>query len=72
MRVRDPDSPRRHDFPGTEWFPARREWAVAGRFEPFPEERLISIPYDVGPVLSRSPGQVVLEHRRAGRFASTA
>jgi uncharacterized protein (DUF1684 family) len=61
LRVRDPESPRRQEFPGTEWFPARREWAVPGRFEPFPEERLISIPYDVGPVLSRSPGQVVLE-----------
>ncbi len=61
LRVRDPDSPRRHDFPGTEWFPPRREWAVAGRFEPFREERSITIPYDVGPVLSRSPGQVVLE-----------
>jgi uncharacterized protein (DUF1684 family) len=61
LRVRDPESPRRHDFPGTEWFPARRDWAVAARFEPFPEERLISVPYDVGPVLSRSPGQVVLD-----------
>lgn len=61
VRVRDPESPARHAFAGTEWFPARREWAVAGRFEPFAEEQLISIPYDVGPVLSRSPGQVVLE-----------
>ena len=60
VRVRDPESPHRHDFPGTEWFPARREWAVVGRFEPFPEEGLIDIPYDIGPVLSRSPGQVVL------------
>jgi uncharacterized protein (DUF1684 family) len=60
LRVRDPESAHRRDFPGTEWFPARREWAVAGHFEPFPEERLISIPYDIGPVLSRSPGQVAL------------
>jgi len=61
MRVRDPESRRRHDFAGTEWFPPRPEWAVSVRFEPFAEERLISIPYDLGPVLSRSPGQVVLE-----------
>jgi uncharacterized protein len=61
VRVRDPDNPRRHDFAGTEWFPPRPEWAVAARFEPFAEERIISIPYDVGPVLSRSPGQVALQ-----------
>ena len=61
LRVRDPESPARRAFPGTEWFPARREWVVTGRFAPFPEERLITIPYDVGPVLSRSPGQVVLD-----------
>jgi uncharacterized protein (DUF1684 family) len=61
VRARDPESRRRHHFPGTEWFPARREWAVPARFEAFPEERLIDIPYDIGPVLSRSPGQVVVD-----------
>jgi len=61
VRARDPESPRRHEFPGTEWFPARRDWALPAQFIPFAEERLISIPYDLGPVLSRSPGQVVLE-----------
>jgi uncharacterized protein len=61
VRVRDPENQRRHDFPGTEWFPPRPEWAVEARFEPFAEERLIDIPYDLGPVLSRSPGQVALE-----------
>jgi uncharacterized protein (DUF1684 family) len=61
VRVRDPDSRRRHEFPGTEWFPPRPEWAVPAMFEPFAQERLISVPYDLGPVLSRSPGQVLLE-----------
>jgi uncharacterized protein (DUF1684 family) len=61
IRVRDPASPRRHDFPGTDWFPPRPDWRVEARFEPFAQERLIDIPYDLGPVLSRSPGQVVLE-----------
>ena len=60
VRVRDPESPRRRAFRGTEWFPVRPDWRVEGRFEPFAEERLISIPYDLGPVLSRSPGQVAL------------
>lgn len=58
VRARDPESSRRREFPGTEWFPARREWVLPAQFVPFAEERLISIPYDVGPVLSRSPGQV--------------
>ena len=30
-------------------------------FEPYPEERLINVPYDVGPVLSRSPGTLLLD-----------
>ena len=60
VRVRDPDSPRRQQFPGTDWFPVRPDWRIEGTFEPFPEERHISIPYDLGPVLSRSPGRVAL------------
>jgi uncharacterized protein (DUF1684 family) len=60
VRVRDPHSPRRHQFPGTDWFPVRPDWRLEGTFQPFPEERHISIPYDLGPVLSRSPGQVAL------------
>jgi uncharacterized protein (DUF1684 family) len=60
VRVRDPRSPRRRDFPGTEWFPVRPDWRIEGAFEAFPEERRISIPYDLGPVLSLSPGQVAL------------
>jgi uncharacterized protein (DUF1684 family) len=61
VRVRDPRSQQRVTFPGTEWFPVRPDWRIEGSFEPFPEERLISIPYDLGPVLSRSPGRVALE-----------
>ena len=74
MRVRDPDDRRRHDFPGTEWYPVRPEWRVDGRFAPFSEERLIAIPYslsDLDPVPSRSPGEVVLElEGRAWRLDS--
>ncbi|HET6147686.1 MAG TPA: DUF1684 domain-containing protein [Polyangia bacterium] len=61
MRVRDSSSPQRLSFRGSEWFPVRPDWRLEGTFHPFAEERLISIPYDVGPVLSRSPGQVALE-----------
>jgi uncharacterized protein (DUF1684 family) len=64
IRVRDPDSDRRRMFSGTDWFPVRPAWRVQGTFEPFAEERLISIPYDLGPVLSRSPGQVALRFRQ--------
>jgi len=60
VRVRDPNSARRRDFPGTEWFPVRPDWRIEGVFEPFPEERRISIPYDLGPVLSLSPGRIAL------------
>jgi uncharacterized protein (DUF1684 family) len=56
VRVRDPDSPRRRTFSGTDWFPVRPDLRVTATFEPFVEERLISVPYDLGPVLSRSPG----------------
>jgi uncharacterized protein (DUF1684 family) len=75
MRVRDPDDPRRDDFPGTEWYPVRPDWRVEGRFAPFAAERLIPIPYslsqELGPVLSRSPGEVVLElEGRAWRLDS--
>jgi hypothetical protein len=62
MRVRDPASPRRRDFPGTEWYPVRPEWRLGATFEPFPEERLIDVPYDFGPVLSRSPGTLLVDH----------
>ena len=61
VRVRDPQSALRQTFPGTEWFPVRPEWRLEGTFEPFAEERLINIPYDLGPVLSRSPGRVALD-----------
>lgn len=67
VRVRDPQSALRRTFPGTEWFPVRPEWRIEGTFEPFAEEQLISIPYDLGPVLSRSPGRVALE-LEGGRF----
>src|SRR5882724_8418050 len=60
MRVRDPASPRRAQFSGTDWFPVRPDWRIEGAFEPFAEERHISIPYDMGPVLSLSPGRVAL------------
>jgi uncharacterized protein (DUF1684 family) len=65
VRVRDPESRRRRDFSGTEWFPVRPDWRLEGRFAPFAEDRLIAISYsvsqDLGPVPSRSPGEVVLE-----------
>jgi uncharacterized protein (DUF1684 family) len=61
MRVRDPATPRRGDFPGTEWFPFRPEWKVGATFEPFSEERLIDVPYDFGPVQSRSPGRLLVD-----------
>jgi uncharacterized protein (DUF1684 family) len=65
VRVRDPGDRRRLEFPGTEWFPLNPDWRLEGQFAPFPEERLIDIPYsishDLGPVRSRSPGQLVLE-----------
>jgi uncharacterized protein (DUF1684 family) len=61
IRVRDPDSPRRLEFAGTDWFPVRGEWRVEAAFEAFPEERLITVPYDLGPVLSRSPGRLSVE-----------
>lgn len=60
VRVRDAKSALRQNFPGTEWFPVRPDWRLDGTFEPFAEERVISIPYDLGPVLSRSPGRVAL------------
>jgi len=61
VRVRDPHSARRRTFPGTEWFPVRPEWRITATFQPFAEDQLISIPYDLGPVLSRSPGRVALK-----------
>jgi len=35
VRVTDPDSEARRDFPGQQWFPADESWIVAGHFVPF-------------------------------------
>src|SRR6185369_11634922 len=48
LRVRDPEAARRRSFPGTEWYPFRPQWKLGATFEPFAEDRLISIPYDLG------------------------
>jgi uncharacterized protein (DUF1684 family) len=61
MRVRDPESPRRREFRGTDWYPVRPDWRIQARYEPFASEELIPIPYDFGPVLTRSPGRLALE-----------
>jgi len=61
LRVRDPHSPRRKSFTGTDWYPFRPDWKRSATFEPYPEERPIAVPYDFGPVLSRSPGTLMVD-----------
>lgn len=44
VRVRDPQSPTRRDYPGTERFPVDPAWRVQARFVPWVAPRLVSIP----------------------------
>ncbi|HEY8537233.1 MAG TPA: DUF1684 domain-containing protein [Steroidobacteraceae bacterium] len=43
VRVRDVDHPARKNFAGLEYFPARDDWIVDARFEPYPADRRIPI-----------------------------
>jgi uncharacterized protein (DUF1684 family) len=66
IRVRDSVSPNRLQFKGLQYFPARDDWHIEARFEPYVPEHRISIVNILGMTEEMtSPGAIVFE--REGR-----
>lgn len=60
IRVRDVDHPARKHFAGLEYFPARSDWIVDARFEPYPADKRIPILNILGMTEQMvSPGAIV-------------
>lgn len=60
VRVRDPESPARRQFRGLPCFPYDPAWRIAGRFERFPEARVLVVDDVTGNTQSLpSPGELV-------------
>ena len=58
-RARDPESPRRREFPGLAFFPVDPAFRVDARFEPYPEPREVDVPSSQGPARKAlAPGLV--------------
>jgi uncharacterized protein (DUF1684 family) len=47
IRSRDPESPRRRMFPGSEWFPVDPDWRVYARAVPLERTRTLELTYSV-------------------------
>jgi hypothetical protein len=47
IRSRDPDSPLRRSFPGSDWFPVDPEWRVYARAVPLERPRTLQLDYSV-------------------------
>ena len=60
VRVKDPDSPRRANFKGLEYFPADPKYRVEARFEPYNPPKHITMPNVSGITTDEvSPGALV-------------
>ncbi len=63
LRVRHADAPTRTGFTGVRYWPAEREWRIAGRFVPHPAGRTLEVADIVGTVQAMpNPGRVEFEH----------
>jgi len=66
VRVRSPEAPARTHFGGLPYFPYDPDWRVIGRFEAFPQARIVKVPSVIGiPQEYQCPGRIVFLH--AGR-----
>jgi uncharacterized protein (DUF1684 family) len=62
VRVTDPNSPARRDFPGQQWFPVDEAWTVQGRFVPFETPKTLAYEAATGGIRHGiSPGYVTFE-----------
>jgi uncharacterized protein (DUF1684 family) len=62
VRVRDPESPTRRDFPGLEYFPITSRWRVVARLEPHEPPQTLELGYESGSSERyESPGDAVFE-----------
>jgi uncharacterized protein (DUF1684 family) len=63
VRLKDSDSLTRLNFGELEYFPIAPNWRLAGRFEPYPEARVVKTPSVVEGLneIARSPGELVFE-----------
>lgn len=66
VRVRDPESPRRRDFPGLDWYPVDPRYRVTGRFVPHLAPRRLAF-VDVLGNESSMPSPGVVTFRLGGR-----
>lgn len=64
VRVRDPESLARRNFGGLSCFPYDPTWRLEGRFEPYPEPKILRVPDVTGGTQElRGVGDVVCERR---------
>ncbi len=62
VRVKDPESPTRRDFPGLERYPIDPGFRVTARLEAYPEPREVAIPTVIGePSMMLAPGLLRFE-----------
>jgi uncharacterized protein len=60
VRIRDVDHPARKHFAGLEYFPAKQDWIIDARFEPYPANKRIPILNILGMTDQMvSPGAIV-------------
>ncbi|MBW3550340.1 MAG: DUF1684 domain-containing protein [Proteobacteria bacterium] len=63
LRVKHADAPRRVGFGGLDYWPARREWRVAGQFVEHPPGKTLPIANIIGTIEQvANPGVVEFEH----------
>lgn len=63
LRVRHADAPTRTAFTGVRYWPAQRQWRIAGRFVPHPPGRTLEVATIVGTVEAMpNPGRVEFAH----------
>lgn len=71
LRIKDPKSPTRLDFPGLSWYPIDPDWRLTGRFERYDRPRRIELAAAAGPAQEAFvPGLVRFE--AAGQELSLA
>jgi uncharacterized protein (DUF1684 family) len=62
VRVRDPDSPQRRDFPGIEQYPIDPKWRVVAKLERYEPPKEVDLGYEAGSTQRYvSPGAAVFE-----------
>ncbi len=62
VRVKDPESPTRRDFPGLEHYPVNPAFRVTASFEPYPEPKEVAIPTVIDePSMMLAPGLLRFE-----------